>query len=94
MVFSAADSLRDILTRDRVTIFVFSVSSSVVHLAVFLVISYMCTHVVDTSLHQAFDRAQDVMTPCSSHTCLTDPNVLYCGNFSEVVPSFPFGSRH
>ena len=28
--------------------------------------------------------AQDVITPCSSHTCLTDPNLLYCGK--------PFGS--
>ena len=37
----------------------FSANSSVVHHAVFLVISwYMCTHVVDTSLHQAIDRSR------------------------------------
>ena len=28
--------------------------------------------------------AQDVITPCSSRTCLTDPDFLYCGK--------PFGS--
>ena len=37
------------------TTFCFTVSSSVVHLDVFLVISYMRTHVVDTPLHQAID---------------------------------------
>ena len=34
--------------------------------------------------------AEDVITPCSSRSCLTDPNLLYCGKPSEVVPSFPF----
>ena len=43
----------------------------------------MRTHVVDTSLHQAIDRSR-VITPCSSRTCLTDPDLLYCGE--------PFGS--
>ena len=56
---SLVGGLRYVLTRDRKTIFcVFSVSSSVVHPAVFLVISCMCTHVVDTSLHQAIDLSR------------------------------------
>ena len=46
---------------------------------------------MDIRTSQATD-AQDVITPCSSHSCLTDPNLLYCGKPSEVVPSFPFGS--
>ena len=50
---SLVSGLRYVLTRDRTTTFRFSVSSSVVHLDVFLVISHMRTHVVDTSLHQA-----------------------------------------
>ena len=50
---SAAVSLRYVLTRDRMTDFfcVFQSVPSVVLHAVFLVISYMCTQVVDTSLH-------------------------------------------
>ena len=36
--------------------------------------------------------AQDVITLCSSHSCLNDPNsFVSCKNPSEVVPSFPFG---
>ena len=45
-----------------------------------------------TSAHLRPKTAQDVITPCSSHLCLTDPNLLYGGKPSEVVPSFPFGS--
>ena len=42
-----------------------------------------------TSAHLKPQTAQDVITPCSSHSCLTDPNLLYRGKPSEVVPSFP-----
>ena len=55
---SLVGGLRHVLTRDQMTTFLFLVSSSVVHLDVFLVISYMPTHVVDTSLHQAIDRSR------------------------------------
>ena len=55
---SLVGGLRYVLTRDWMTIFLFSVSSSVVHFDVFLVISYMRTHVVDTSLHHAIDRSR------------------------------------
>ena len=82
---SAAVSLRYVLTRDRMTTFMcFLVSSSVVLLAVFLVISWLIHVHSKTSAHPKPWTAQDVMTPCSSHSCLTDPNVLYCGK--------PFGS--
>ena len=55
---SLVGGLRYVLTRDRMTTLCFSVSSSVVHLDVLLVVSYMRTHVVDTSLHQAIDRSR------------------------------------
>ena len=57
---SLVGGLRYVLTREQMTDFLcFSVSSSVVHPAVFFVISwYMCTHVGDTSLHQALDRSR------------------------------------
>ena len=32
-----------------------------------------------TSAHLKPWTAQDDITPCSSHSCLTDPNLLYCG---------------
>ena len=51
---SLVGGLRYVLTRDRMTT-LFSDSSSVALLDVFLVISYMRTHVVDTSQHQAID---------------------------------------
>ena len=70
------------------TIFCFSVSSSVVHLDVFLVISYMRTHVVDISLHQAIDRSRRHHT-----TCLTDPDWLYCGKTFGSGAQFPIWSR-
>ena len=66
---SLVGGLRYVLTRDRMTFFLFF-SSTVVHLAVFLVISYMCTHVVDTSLLQAIDRSRRHHTlqfTCMSH---------------------------
>ena len=50
------------------TTFCFSVSSSVVHLDVFLAISYMRTHVVDTFLHQAIDRSRRHHNTCSGMT--------------------------
>ena len=52
LAFSSLGGLRYALTRDRMTTFCFSISSSVVHLDVFLVISYMRIHVFDTSLQQ------------------------------------------
>ena len=86
----AAVSLRYVLTRDRMTIFCYSVGSSVVLPAVFLIISWLIRVHSWTSAHLKPWTAQDVITPCSSHSCLTDPNLLYCGKPSEVVPSFPF----
>ena len=89
---SLVGGLRYVLTRDRMTDFLcFSVSSSVVHLAVFLVISYMCTHVVDTSLHQAIDRSRRQHPAVHIHV---SPILTRCivENFLEVVPSFPCGS--
>ena len=81
---SLVGGLRYVLTRDRMTtFFCFSVGSSVVHLDVFLVISQMRTHVVDTSLHQAIGRSRRHHS-CCSRTCLTHPHLLYCGK--------PFGS--
>ena len=68
----------------------FSVSSSVVDPAVFLVFSWLIHVHSSTSGHLKPWTAQDVIIPCSSHSCLTDPNSLYCGKPSEVVPSFPF----
>ena len=62
---SAAVSLRYVLTRDWMMIFVFSVSSSVLP-AVFLVISWL-THVHSwTSAHLNPWTAQDVITPVRS----------------------------
>ena len=68
---SLVAGLRYVLTCDPMTSFCFSVSSSVVHPDVFLVISYMRTHVVDTSLHQATDRSRHHHTS-SSRTCLVE----------------------
>ena len=62
-----------------------SVSSSVVHPAVFLVFSWLIHVHPWTSAHLKPWTAQDVITPCSSHSCLTDPNSLYCGKPSEVL---------
>ena len=67
-----------------------SVSSAVVHLAVFLVFSRLLHVQSWTSAHLKPWTSQDVITLCSSHSCLTDPNSLYCGKTSEVVPNFPF----
>ena len=87
----AAVSLRYVWTRDWMTTFLsFQLVPSVVLPAVFLVISWL-VHVHSwTSAHLKPWTAQDVTTPCSSHSCLTDPDLLYCGKPSEVVPSFPF----
>ena len=46
---------------------------------------------MDIRTSQAIDRSRRRHT-LQSHSCLTDPNLLYCGKPSEVVPSFPFGS--
>ena len=82
---SAAVSLRYVLTRDWMTIFVFfSKVPFVVLPAVFLVVSWLIHVHSWTSAHLKPQTAQDVITPCTSHTCLTDPNLLYCGQ--------PFGS--
>ena len=68
---SAAVSLRYVLTRDRMTIFcVFQL----VLPAVFLVISWFIHVHSWTSAHLKPWTAQDVITPCSSHPCLTDPD--------------------
>ena len=76
---STAVVLRYVLTRDRMMSFCFSVSSSVVHLAVFLVFSWL-VHVHSwSSAHLKPWTAQDVISLCSSHSCLTGPNSLYCG---------------
>ena len=66
-----------------------SVSSSVVHPAVFLVLSWLIHVHSWTSAHLKSWTAQDVITPCSSHSCLTDPYSFYCGKTLKVVPSFP-----
>ena len=66
---SLVGGLRYVLTRDRMTTFCFSVSASAVHLDLFLVISYMRTHVVDTSLHQAIDRSRRHHTLQFTHMC-------------------------
>ena len=68
---SAAVSLRYVLTRDQMTIFcVFQL----VLPAVFLVISWFIHVHSWTSAHLKPWTAQDVITPCSSHSCLTDPD--------------------
>ena len=54
--------------------------------------SHTCALMLLTHLCINPQTAQDVITPCSSHTCFTDPNSLYCGKPSEVVPSFPLGN--
>ena len=46
---------------------------------------------MDIRTSQAMDRSRRHHT-LQSHSRLTDPNLLYCGKLSEVVPSFPFGS--
>ena len=91
---SAAVSLRYVLTRDRMMSFrKFSVSSSVVDPAVYPVFSWLLRVQSCTSAHLKPWTAQDVITPCSSHSCLTDLNsFVCCGKPSEVVPSFPLGS--
>ena len=86
---SAAVVLRYVLTRDRMMSFLnFSVSSSVVHPAVFLVFSWLIHVHSWTSAHLKPWTAQDVITPCSSDSCLTDPNSLYCGNPRKWCPVF------
>ena len=89
---SAAVSLRYVLTRDRMTTFCFSVSSfccSSCRLPCHLTVDTCALMDVRTS--QATDRSRHHDT-CNSHSCLTDPNLLFRGKPSEVVPSFPFGS--
>ena len=82
---SLVGGLRYVLTRDRMTIFcVFQLVPFVVLPAVFLVISWLIHVHSWTSTHLKPWTALDVITPCSSHTCLTDPSLLYCGK--------PFGS--
>ena len=71
---------------------VFQLVPSVVLPAVFLVISWLIHVHSWTSAHLKPWTAQDIITPCSSHSCLTDPDLLYRGKPSEVVPIFPFGS--
>ena len=66
------------------TFFVFQLVLFVVLPAIFLVISWLIHAHSWTSAHLKPWTAQDVITPCSSHACLTDPNLLYCGK--------PFGS--
>ena len=84
---SAAVSLRYVLTRDRMPIFcVFQLVPSVV-LPCHLMVDTCALMDIRTS--QAVDHSR---RQGSSHTCLTDPNLLYCGKPSEVVPSFQFGS--
>ena len=43
---------------------------------------------MDIRTSQAIDRS-DVITPCSSHSCLTAPNLLHCGKPSGSGASFP-----
>ena len=70
---SAAVSLRYVLTRDRmIRLGNFPVSS--VHPAVFLVFSWLIHVHSWTSAHLKPWTAQDVITPCSSHSCLIDPD--------------------
>ena len=74
---SAAVSLRHVLTRDRMTTFLcFSVSSfccSSCCLPCHLFVDTCALMEIRTS--QATDRS-NVMIPCSSHSCLTDPKLL------------------
>ena len=67
-----------------------SFSSSVVHPAVFLVFSWLIHVHLWTSAHLKPWTAQDVITLCSSRSCLTDPNLLYCGNPGKWCPVFHF----
>ena len=46
-----------------------------------------------TSAHLKPWTAQDIITLCSLHSCLIDPNSLVWWKPSELVPSFPFGRR-
>ena len=84
--------LRYVLTRDRMMAFCFANNSSVVHLDVFLVISYMRTHVVDTFLHQAIDRSRRHHTLQFTHVSHRSWFVALSNHSSEVVPNFPLGS--
>ena len=47
-----------------------------------------------TSAHLKPWTAQDVITLCSSHSCLTDFNSFVLWRTSEVVPSFPVPPPH
>ena len=47
-----------------------------------------------TSAHLKPQTAQDVITPYSSHWCLTDPYLLYCGKPRKWCPVFPFFPPH
>ena len=49
----------------------------------------MCTH---GHPHISSLTAQDVITPCSSRTCLTDPDLLCCGKPFGSGAQFSFGS--
>ena len=75
LVDSDAVSLRCARTRDPMMIFdIFSGSSSVVHPAVYPVFSWL-SHVHSwISAHLKPWTAQDVITLCSSYSCLTYPN--------------------
>ena len=88
---SAAVSLRYVLTRDQMTTFLcFSVSSfccSSCCLPCHLLVDTCALVYIRTS--QAIDRSRRHDT--LQFTCLTDPNLLYCGKPEEMVPSFPFG---
>ena len=91
---SAAVSLRYVLIRDRMTIFLFFQKVPFVVLpAVFLVIFMVDTcALMDIRTSQAVDRSRRHHTlqfTYMSHRSLTCCSV---DNPSEVVPSFPFGS--
>ena len=91
---SAIVGLRHVWTRDPMLIFLsLSVSSSVVHPAVFLVFSWL-THVHSwTSAHLKPWTAQDVIAPCSSHSCLTDPNPFVLWTTVGSSPQFSVWQR-
>ena len=79
---------------DRVTTFCFSVSSSVVHFDVFLVISYMRTHVVDTSLHQATDRSRRHHTLQFTHMSHRSWLVVLWKTIRKWCPVFHVQTSH
>ena len=87
---SAAVSLRYVLTRDRMTTFFvfFQLEPSVVLPAVL-----PCHLMVDTCALLDIRTSQAIdLTPCSSNSFLTDPNLLYCGHPFGSGASFPFHS--